>query len=96
MQSISHTHNSYCIFLFSDLSIQDSLLLEYKKVCSVRSVRIVSSGRSGRYAVIYVVSMSDVSKALEDTRSSRMKNVMGGASLEADIYLAADELIEDK
>jgi len=25
-----------------------------------------------------------------------MKNVMGGASLEADIYLAADELIEDK
>lgn len=46
--------------------------------------------------MIYVVSMSDVSKALEDTRSSRMKNVMGGASLEADIYLAADELIEDK
>ena len=79
-----------------DLSIQDSLLLEYKKVCSVRSVRIVSSGRSGRYAVIYVVNMSDVSKALEDTRSSRMKNVMGGTSLEADIYLAADELIEDK
>ena len=59
-------------------------------------MRIVSSGRGGRYAVIYVVSMSDVSKALEDTRSSRMKNVMGGASLEADIYLAADELIEDK
>ena len=81
---------------FSDLSLQDSLLLEYKKVCCVRSVRIVPSGRSGRYAVIYVVSMSDVSKALEDTRSSRMKNVMGGASLEADIYLAADELIEDK
>ena len=53
-------------------------------------MRIVSSGRSGRYAVIYVVSMSDVSKALEDTRSSRMKSVMGGASLEADIYLAAD------
>ena len=47
-------------------------------------------------AVIYVVNMSDVSKALEDTRSSRMKNVMGGTSLEADIYLAADELIEDK
>ena len=43
--------------------------------------------------MIYVVSMSDVSKALD---SSRMKNVMGGASLEADIYLAADELIEDK
>ena len=82
--------------MFSDLSLQDSLLLEYKKVCCVRSVRIVPSGRSGRYAVIYVVSMSDVSKALEDTRSSRMKNVMGGASLEADIYLAADELIEDK
>ena len=59
-------------------------------------MRIVSSGRGGRYAVIYVVSMSDASKALEDTRSSRMKNVMGGASLEADIYLAADELIEDK
>ena len=83
--------------LLPDLSIQDSLLLEYKKVCCVRSVRIVSSGRSGRYAVIYVVSMSDVSKALEDTRSSRMKNVVGGSSsLEADIYLAADELIEDK
>ena len=83
--------------ILPDLSIQDSLLLEYKKVCCVRSVRIVSSGRSGRYAVIYVVSMSDVSKALEDTRSSRMKNVIGGGtSLEADIYLAADELIEDK
>ena len=91
--------------MFSDLSIQDSLLLEYKKVCSVRSVRIVSSGRSGRYAVIYVVSMSDVVKALDETRSSRMKNVIcggsspgvgGGSMLEADIYLAADELIEDK
>jgi hypothetical protein len=32
----------------SDLSIQDSLLLEYKKGGCVRSVRIVSSGRSGR------------------------------------------------
>ena len=91
---------------FSDLSLQDSLLLEYKKVCCVRSVRIVPSGRSGRYAVIYVVSMSDVVKALDETRSSRMKNVIcggsspagvgGGSMLEADIYLAADELIEDK
>ena len=59
-------------------------------------MRIVSSGRSGRYAVIYLVSMSDVAKAVDDTRSSRMKNVMGGTSPEADIYLAADELIEDK
>jgi len=43
--------------------------------------------------------MSDVYKALEETRSSRMMHVMGhgaGASLEADTYLAADELIEDK
>ena len=69
-------------------------------------MRIVPSGRSGRYAVIYVVSMSDVVKALDETRSSRMKNVIcggsspagvvGGSMLEADIYLAADELIEDK
>ena len=56
--------------------------------------------------MIYVVSMSDVVKALDETRSSRMKNVIcggsspagvvGGSMLEADIYLAADELIEDK
>ena len=65
-------------------------------------MRIVPSGRSGRYAVIYVVSMSDVVKALDETRSSRIKNVICGggggvtSSLEADIYLAADDLIEDK
>ena len=87
---------------FPDLSLQDSLLQEYKKVCSgVRAVRIVPSGRSGRYAVIYLASMTDVAKALDETRSSgsRIQHVIGGGSsppLEADIYLAADDLTDEK
>lgn len=73
----------------------------------VVSVRIVSSGRSGRYAVIYFKSMSDVNRALEragaknglghDSSSSPVtpnSGVLAGA--EAEVFLANGELIEDK
>ena len=86
---------------FSDLSLQDSLLQEYKKVCSVRSVRIVPSGRSGRYAVIYLApaGRSELDRALDETRSpnGRIQTTFsqGSPPLEADIYLAPDDLTQD-
>ena len=55
-------------FLFTDLSLQDFLLHEYNNVCNVRSVRIGHSGRHGRYAVIYLATMTDVDKALNEPR----------------------------
>ena len=77
---------------FSDLSLQDSLQHEYKKVCSVRSVRIGHSGRHGRYAVIYLTSMSDVNKAFEEARI--LNRLYSNA--EADVILADHEVVEDK
>lgn len=78
--------------LFADLSLQDSLLHEYNKVCNVRSVRIGHSGRHGRYAVIYMATMPDVAKALDETRliTKTYHNA------EADVMLAGDEIVEDK
>ena len=88
-----------CIILFlsslsflPDLSLQDSLFLEYKKLgLSVQSVRIVPSGRSGRYAVIYFACKSDVLKALDETSRSSLLS-MG----EAHVFLADDELVNDE
>ncbi len=66
---------------------------EYKKVCSVCSVRVVPCGRTGRYAVIYFATMGDVDRALEETRVNKFfveKNI------EADLYLAGEQLVEDR
>ena len=46
----------HCVLAY--LSSQESLIQEYKKVCSVHTVRIVPYGRSGRYAVIYFAGLA--------------------------------------
>ncbi len=84
---------SLLLLFFPDLSLQDSLLHEYKKVCSAVSVRIMSCGRTGRYAVIYFSTMSDVDRALEETRNNKY---FLDWPVEADVFLAGDELIDDK
>lgn len=76
----------------SDLSLQDSLLHEYKSVCNVRSVRIGHSGRHGRYAVIYLATMADVAKALDESRLITKTY----HTAEVDVILAGDEIVEDK
>ncbi|CAB4057365.1 Protein split ends [Lepeophtheirus salmonis] len=76
----------------SDLTLQDSLFHEYNKISNVKAVRVSPSGRISRYAVIYFASYSDISEALNETRNRHFFN----ANLEAEIFLAGDELIEDK
>ena len=57
------------------------------------SVRMVPSGRGGRYAVIYLNSMSDVSRAVAATAGvSGTAGILSGT--EAHVYLA-EELIEE-
>ena len=80
-------------FPFSDLSLQETLFHEYKKVCSVCAVRIMPCGRSGRYAVIYVSTMADVNRAIEETRIN--KNLLDWP-VEVDVFLAGEELSDDK
>ena len=79
-------------FLFTDLSLQDFLLHEYNNVCNVRSVRIGHSGRHGRYAVIYLATMTDVAKALDETRLITKSY----PNAEAEVLLAGEEVVEDK
>jgi len=77
-------------FVFSS---EEVLMHEYKKVCSVCSVRVVPCGRTGRYAVIYFATMGDVDRAMEETRVNKFfveKNI------EADLYLAGEQLVEDR
>jgi hypothetical protein len=50
-------------------------------------------GRSGRYAVIYFSSMSDVERAVEETRINKFFLDWG---IEVDVFLAGEELIDDK
>ena len=78
-------------FCVSDLSLQDFLLHEYN-VCNVRSVRIGHSGRHGRYAVIYLATMTDVAKALDETRLITKSY----PNAEAEVLLAGEEVVEDK
>ena len=68
------------------------LLHEYNNVCNVRSVRIGHSGRHGRYAVIYLATMTDVDKALNEPRliTKTYHNA------EVDVMLAGEEIVEDK
>ena len=82
----------FCDFSFTDLSLQDFLLHEYNNVCNVRSVRIGHSGRHGRYAVIYLATMTDVDKALNEPRliTKTYHNA------EVDVMLAGEEIVEDK
>ena len=77
---------------FSDLSLQDSLLHDFNNVSNVRSVRIGHTGRHGRYAVIYLATMSDVAKALDESRLITKSY----PSAEVDVILAGDEVVEDK
>ena len=72
--------------------MQDFLLHEYNNVCNVRAVRIGHSGRHGRYAVIYLTTMTDVDKALNEPRliTKTYHNA------EVDVILAGDEIVEDK
>ena len=79
------------LFLFTDLSLQDFLLHEYN-VCNVRSVRIGHSGRHGRYAVIYLATMTDVAKALDETRLITKSY----PNAEAEVLLSGEEVVEDK
>lgn len=89
----------------SDLSLQDSLFTEYNKLSphGVRAVRLQHCGNENnggdhneedrvRLAVIYLNSKSDLPKLLDESRG---KHFMG-ATLEADVFLLNDELIDDK
>lgn len=91
------------IFLssISDLLLQDSLFTEYNKLSphGVRHVRLLHCNDSDqkeedrvRLAVIYLNSKSDLPKLLDESRG---KHFMG-ATLEAEVFLLTDELIEDK
>ena len=74
--------------------MQDALYHEYKKWCSVSAVRILRCGRQGRYAVIYLATMNDVARALDESRTNKQHFM--NCITEADVFLAGDELVEDK
>ncbi len=89
----------------ADLSLQDSLTHEYKKLLSspnaVAAVRVARSGRAGRFAVIYLNSNADVAKAISVTASaaaasdaSSAGGFLAGSAVEAHVYLS-EELIEE-
>ena len=86
------TYFPFFFQFFADLSLQDSLLHDFNNVCNVRSVRIGHTGRHGRYAVIYLASMSDVAKALDESRLITKSYPFA----EVDVILAGDEVVEDK
>ena len=88
-----YSNNTTSFSPLSDLSLQDSLFHEYKKVCSVCAVRIMPCGRTGRYAVIYFSTMADVDRAIEETRVNKY---FMDWPVEVDVFLAGDELIDDK
>ena len=93
-----------------DLSLQDSLLQEYKLLLSstspsasspspVSAVRIAHSGRNGRFAVIYLQTMSDVARAISATANATTNGdsgggILGGTSAEAHVYLSEDMIEE--
>ena len=79
-------------FFVADLSLQDFLLHEYNAVCNVRSVRIGHSGRHGRYAVIYLATMTDVAKALDENRLITKSY----PNAESDFMLSGEDVVEDK
>jgi len=85
----------------ADLALQESLHSEYKKSCpTLQAVRVSRTGRAGRHAVIYFASMGDARKALEDTRLRREQHKSSGggvlANAEASVYLADEEVVDDK
>ena len=93
IKHLTYFFNTYIFFrFFTDLSLQDSLLHDFNNVCNVRSVRIGHTGRHGRYAVIYLASMSEVAKALDESRLITKSYPYA----EVDVILAGDEVVEDK
>ena len=78
----------------------------------VLAVRVAASGRSGRFAVIYFSTMGDVNRALERTSSANKAASAGDsgssqppsnpnfsgllAGAEAEVFLADEEVIDDK
>ena len=74
----------------SDLALQDALLREYKKVSAVR---VMSCGRSGRYAILYFNSMTDVEAAIQENKNNKY---FMDWPIEVDVFLAGEELIDDK
>ena len=99
-----------CSLSSPDLSLQDSLLQEYKLLLSstspsasspspVSAVRIAHSGRNGRFAVIYLQTMSDVARAISATANATTNGdsgggILGGTSAEAHVYLSEDMIEE--
>ena len=81
------------MLLFSDLSLQESLYREYKSLFpSLVSVRITRSGRSGRFAVIYLDTMAETSRLADAIRTTSNPSFSGA---ETHVFLAGDELVDD-
>ena len=55
----------------------------------------MSCGRSGRYAILYFNSMTDVEAAIQESRNNKYFMDCPGP-IEVDVFLAGEELIDDK
>lgn len=67
----------------------------------VSAVRIAHSGRNGRFAVIYLQTMSEVARAISATANATTagdsgggKGILAGTSAEAHVYLSEDMIEE--
>lgn len=65
----------------------------------VSAVRIAHSGRNGRFAVIYLQTMSDVARAISATANATTAGdcgagILAGTAAEAHVYLSEDMIEE--
>ena len=66
----------------------------------VSAVRIAHSGRNGRFAVIYLQTMSDVARAISATANATTagdsgdRGILRGTTAEAHVYLSEDMIEE--
>ena len=68
----------------------------------VSAVRIAHSGRNGRFAVIYLQTMSDVARAISATANATTgaaeggggPGILAGTAAEAHVYLSEDMIEE--
>ena len=56
----------------------------------------MSCGRSGRYAILYFNSMTDVEAAIQESRNNKYFMDFMDWPIEVDVFLAGEELIDDK